>query len=236
MGTRRREKLDSVDQVPVSEQKSFDEKLLAEIKKICQAQTRDIVEAMDSKLKTLSEANKIFEKSISILEEKVTKHTNSMTTVQAEVGDLAQYSRRNSIRVFGIPEAPGENTDDIIVTLLSSKLGINISPFDLDRSHRVGKVSKNKSRAIIVKFVSFKTKFSVLTSKSKLKGSKEFIVEDLTKYRLLVLRTAKEYFGKQFCWTFDGKIFIKINDVTHVVKQMKDLDNLMSMNPRMGQS
>lgn len=55
--------------------------------------------------------------------------------LKTDLDQLEQYSRRNSIRITGIPEKEGENTDNLIKELVG-KMNIPISETDLDLSHR----------------------------------------------------------------------------------------------------
>ncbi|XP_039275102.1 myoneurin-like, partial [Nilaparvata lugens] len=78
--------------------------------------------------------------------------------------NLEQYQRRNCIRIFGVPEANKEDTDQLVIDVCKDKLGVNIELQDIDRSHRVGRrlavAASNtpppRPRAIIVKFVSYR--------------------------------------------------------------------------------
>ena len=49
------------------------------------------------------------------------------------------YSRRNCLLVHGIVKTDDEVTDDLVIETISTKTYIEISPADLDRSHRIGK-------------------------------------------------------------------------------------------------
>ncbi|KAL8577578.1 hypothetical protein ACOMHN_044258 [Nucella lapillus] len=89
---------------------------------------------------------------------------------QEKVDELEQYSRRNSIRVIGVPECEGENTDEI-TKKIDSEIGVVVDSSMIDRSHRVGnKPSGNEpgNRAIIVKFTSYRHKQQLLVAKKKL--------------------------------------------------------------------
>ena len=52
--------------------------------------------------------------------------------------EAEQYSRRNCLRLFGVTETKGENTDDIMIRVAKEKLGVNLRVEDIDRSHRTG--------------------------------------------------------------------------------------------------
>ena len=117
-----------------------------------------------------------------------------------ENADLAevqeQYSRRNCLFFFGVPEHPGEDTNHIISDICTNKLKVKVNPSDLDRSHRLGVKPdpkpdpttpgphKPKTRGIIVKFARYDVRAEVYRSKKKLKGSRTFISESLTSERL----------------------------------------------------
>ena len=49
-----------------------------------------------------------------------------------------QYSRRNCLLLYGSEETKGENTDSVVLEVLNSDMGLNISKTALDRSRRVG--------------------------------------------------------------------------------------------------
>ena len=55
-----------------------------------------------------------------------------------EKDSLEQYSRRNSLRIAGIPEEEGEETDKIVLGL-AANLNIELNQTEIDRSHHVGK-------------------------------------------------------------------------------------------------
>ena len=50
-----------------------------------------------------------------------------------------QYSCQNCLFVHWIVETDKEVTDHLVIETISTKINIEISPVDLDRSHRVGK-------------------------------------------------------------------------------------------------
>ena len=51
--------------------------------------------------------------------------------------ELDMYSRRNSIRVFGIREKDKESCEQQVIGLCKTKLGINFAESDIDRAHRI---------------------------------------------------------------------------------------------------
>ena len=80
---------------------------------------------------------------------------NRITKLQSDMNAQEQYSRRNCLRIFGVPEADDENTDAIVCRIANNNLGVDLRPNDIDRSHRIRRRSPptsgpSKPRAIIV--------------------------------------------------------------------------------------
>ena len=78
---------------------------------------------------------------------------NKVENLEKEIDKHEQYSRRNCLLVHGIVETDDEVTDDLVIEKISTKMNIEISPADLDRTHRIGKkkAGQNKPKPIIVK-------------------------------------------------------------------------------------
>jgi len=118
----------------------------------------------------------------------------------------------NNLRVFGVEERDGEDTDELLLGIFKEKLEVDVSLADIDRSHRVGRAPRPgpdgtvKPRAIIVKFTSYRTRRAVFSAKRKLRGDEVSISEDLTPHRYRLLRQATEIHGRGNVWTADGRI------------------------------
>ena len=135
---------------------------------------------------------------------------NDLTT---KIDNLEQYTRRNSIRVSGLPERIDENTNTTIIRMAAEKLQVRLEERDIDRSHRLGrKMDDGRPREIIVKLVSHDTKVNILKSGKRLRGTNIYMNEDMTKYRSSLAFEARQLKrDKQIAdtWTRDGHILIK---------------------------
>lgn len=171
---------------------------------------------------------------IAVLEQKV---ADLDQFVHSEFDVHEQYSRRNNLRLFGIPELQGEQTDELVRSIVEQKLGINLPGNAICRSHRVGKPSSEKDigpRPIIVKFLTYNIRRQVFTSKKKLKGTGITLREDLTRERQDVCRQAVNKFGTRNVWTTDGRINIKDNKHIHIITKKSELRNLTTATPETG--
>ena len=122
-----------------------------------------------------------------------------------------QYSRKDSIRMHGIPLAKDETNHQLENTVLEviNLLDVNVGREDISITHRL-KETKKGDHPIIVKFCSRRAKDLVYTNKKKLKdidGKKElYISEDLTRLRFRTLLLAKKCANFRSITTHGGKI------------------------------
>ena len=117
---------------------------------------------------------------------------------EEKMDDLKQYSRRSCLVMTRVKETRGEDTDQIVEEILFSKLGLNLAPFEVQRTHCLGqkrdlKDGRAVNRPIIIRFVGYKSRDKVFKVKKKLKGTGISIFENLT----------ERAFGrsKKDCWS-----------------------------------
>ncbi|XP_071056578.1 uncharacterized protein [Onthophagus taurus] len=151
-----------------------------------------------------------------------------------KLDELEQYTRRNNVRVFGI----SDNVQDVeseVLSLFNNKLSVPVKVEDIDRCHRVGAAKKtnNGSRAIIVKFVSYRTRDLVCKARKRLKGSKIGIQEDLTSKRYKLLQLARERVGNGNAWSRDGAIKIHVNNRICTIKNANDIEDPLTKASRL---
>lgn len=161
--------------------------------------------------------------------------TLALDPIKAKCDDLEQYSRRNNIRIIGVPESAEENTDAIIMQLMKEKLGVEVKESDICRSHRVGRKKPGQQRQIIVKFTRHNVKSSIMRKKKVLRnaGDDLKIQEDLTQGRLDAIKKLNNEHKEKILtlWTIDGSINIRQKSNSEQilsVRKLIDLDKVMS--------
>lgn len=163
------------------------------------------------------------------------------TELRAELDDLQQYSRRNAVRISGIPEPDNEKPQGLYKTvtkLIDEDMKVKLDDRDFCRMHRVGRATPPSDkhpdglpRQIIVKFTSYAARRKVMKARKHLKDltgrpHRIYVNEDLTRKRAKLAqlaRAAKSEDKIKDTWVFDGKIFMMLNDesvtvVTDLVK------------------
>uniref|UniRef100_A0A1Y1MUD8 L1 transposable element RRM domain-containing protein n=1 Tax=Photinus pyralis TaxID=7054 RepID=A0A1Y1MUD8_PHOPY len=140
-----------------------------------------------------------------------------------ELDELKQYSRRNNIRVFGIPETSGENVEDKFLSVTKDRMSIVLMPNEIERCHRIGKKINNKPRPVIIKFMSYKTKALLYLNKKLLKGTGITLREDLTSDRAKLYKLAVDKYGFNNVWTYDGVIKLKLKNTIQSIRSADDI-------------
>ena len=169
-----------------------------------------VIDGLNKKITDLESDNKTLHEENKELKPRVAK-----LEIKADAGE--QYSRRNFLRMSGVNESNGENTDELVLEKADA-VGAGITLDDIDRSHRVGKPKAGRPRDIIIKFATYRARQKFYTKRTSLKDRGHagvFLNEDLTKTRINLLYKARMKV-KSLClkgaWSADGTLLIKDND------------------------
>lgn len=176
------------------------------------ASLHDLEVSIDSKLQQLRD-----------IEKSVSDNTTNVNALSNRLDHIEQYSRRNNIRILGVKSTPDEDTDEIVRNV-AQQIGVTLTAYDIDRSHRLRRPNNNPHDVqgsyagaarnansspppIIVKFTSYKPKLQMMKNRRKLKGSGTVIVEDLTKKNSNLLFQTSKKTNVKASWTIDGRVF-----------------------------
>lgn len=144
------------------------------------------------------------------MKEVLTQRETKLRVNEKEINDLEQYTRRNSVRIYGINDQnrteSSRESGEAVIKMLKNKLDMPINLSDIDVAHRLGQFRKDGNRPIICKFVSRETKNSVLRNRRNLKGSPFVIREDLTTKNAKLLENTSQHPNVKNAWSDDGKI------------------------------
>ena len=163
------------------------------------------------------------------LTDNVEKLTVELTKSRNQCVELKQYSRRNNI-ISGIPESTSADAETQARTFLNDYAETSIHPNDIDRAHRITRVTRpseggksTRPRDIIVNFCSHKSKMATLSREpmKQLKADNDdkdekdrvCVREDLTKSRNSILykaRVLKRGRAIKDAFSRDGRIVPKL--------------------------
>lgn len=174
-----------------------------------------------------SSSSQSLQKSVQELTSVVSELKEELESSRDKYDDLEQYSRRNNIRIAGIPETDSQATESLVCNALNQYLESPIFPTDIARCHRIFRPSaavnpRSVPKDIIVKFVSYKIKASLLSKMpmeklradnlTKPPDGRIYVSDDLTRTRSKIFfKTRKFKKMKQIKDTYsrDGRIIIK---------------------------
>ena len=83
-------------------------------------------ESQKAVVQGLVERIKVLEEHHETLKRKCHDYEAEIVSQSEEIDGLAQYSRRNCALIHGVPEAEGENTDNVFIATVQSHLGVTI--------------------------------------------------------------------------------------------------------------
>ena len=153
-----------------------------------QTKITDHGQRMDS----LESHTEVQDQRIQALEERCVALVNSNTKLTAKTIDLESRSRRNNIRIIGLPESiEGPRPTSFFADLLAEVLGDQIlqSPPELDRAHRALTAKPppgSRPRPVIIRLHRYQTKEVIIREARKRRGKLQYrgspiqIFEDYT--------------------------------------------------------
>lgn len=176
------------------------------------------------------------------LERKVTEVKSGLQKISWDMDKLEQYTRKENIKIYGIPVSENENTNRIAIEL-ASQLGVKIADEDISVSHRLPPPRHHRSDgrqpppAIIVRFTRRDKKTELMRKKKNLKGMKRegwniYINDDLTQLRGTVCRALREEKNVKNVWSNNGKILCACNENGKEI--IKSVDNLKDLVQKFG--
>jgi len=80
--------------------------------------------------------------------------TTKINKIDDKLDDLEQYSRKNNVRIVGLPESTTEyeNTPAKVVAFIYDTMKLDITNYDIENAHRLGRNMHDPTRVVIVQF------------------------------------------------------------------------------------
>ena len=194
---------------------------------------REAIDHQEAKIMDLQTGAQSASKKLETLVAASSRKDEQIKLLKRELNAQEQYSRRNCLRIFGIPERQDEVTDQAVIHLVNDSLGVCLEKHDIERSHRL-RVLKHPGKAnspapIIVKFQSYRKRSEVLASRRKLAGTRKSIQEDLTKENARLLKATRDNKEVKAAWTRDGRV-IALVPATNGKELKKSINSLEDLN------
>ena len=195
------------------------------------------VQVAERKISQLEKKNDTLEEMVDTLKtenvklrESIDRHDDHFMDVQARLVEQEQYSRKNNIRIIGVPEQTNEKCREVVASLLNKKLKLRVETAAVGAAHRLP-AKGDRVRPIIVRFLDSDLKQAVMEKRKALKGSKIVIQEDLCLDMQRLLNRMKNNPSVKDAWAWNGKIFAKGECGTVIrIRYGQSTENLFSKN------
>ncbi len=150
---------------------------------------------------------------------------------------LEQQSKMKNLRIVGLSEENGEDLEEKIIDLVQDNLNLTtIDSSDIETACRLGKVTREKTREVLVRFRDEDTRNLIYKCRRNIpREAHIYINEDLTAMRGKLYYDARQLkrAGRLFSvWSQGGNIIIKMTEssIPRPVESYTQLQNLL--NPR----
>lgn len=154
-------------------------------------------------------------------EDQISKLQENLNEANDKLEQLEQFSRLDGVRLFGLPEKNDENITDQVVSLFNTKLQVDVKSEDISACYRL-KAKEGSIRPVMIKFSGRSVKNEIYRAKSKFKGTKFILREDLTKQRASAVSDLNKRFTNKNVFTNSGNVFVKWNDKIHKFSTLND--------------
>lgn len=179
--------------------------------------------------KQFNEKFKLIEDDNKQLCERIVKLEESSNKLLEMNSRYEQSLRKNNLMIYGITEDVNENCMDLSISVINTKLKLNLLPSDIESCYRVGKNIGSKTRDIKMKFYKNYHKNLVYGSKKMFKGTRVIVREDLSPELSNILKLVIGKAGAAGkVWTSNGTIYMKSenDDSIHKFSRLLDVQNL----------
>ena len=155
--------------------------------------------------------------------------------MQFKTDELDQSSRRDNLRITGLPEAADEEEEEDLIQKVcnvAEQAGVHLQEHDISSCQRLGKKSENKVRQTLVRFTARRKRDTLYKSRFNLKGKDSckgvYLNEDLTPMRFKLLMAAKDSSQVQRALTNNGTVVCKMKD-SEEFKYISTADDLFDI-------
>lgn len=168
-------------------------------------------------------------RSFEMQDAKIEKILSAVRVNRYAIDNQNQYSRRENVRIAGIPEEEQEDQKSLAtkVTAICAEMNVQLNKDDFVSCHRVGnkESAKGRPRTVILR-TTRDTKTKIFVNKKTLHNKADFkniyFNEDLTTIRLKLLTFVKKLDNVKSAYTRDGKIICNMTNNKKITVENPD--------------
>ncbi|KAK3097918.1 hypothetical protein FSP39_014443 [Pinctada imbricata] len=124
-----------------------------------------------------------------------------------------QYSRKNNVKIYGVPEADQEDTEAEVIELLKSEADTVLKHDEIVAAHRIPGKRPDQARPILVKLKNSDVKSRVIRQRATFKQKKIGIrlADDVTSENSKLMERLNEHEMIESSWYYNGSVYGKIH-------------------------
>lgn len=144
------------------------------------------------------------------LHTKIGELEHRLSLAESQTNENAQYSRRNNLRLCGVPETKNENIHKVVSDIIEKNLKYkNLRPGDIEAVHRLKQQDSSKPRSIIIR-LRRNVRDDLWPLRHNLKGTGFGLIEDLTKSNFQLYHKLRNQDCIEKVWTRDCRIMVQV--------------------------
>lgn len=170
---------------------------------------------MQKELDLVKSEKETLQLDVDALADELYSKSESINKLDNDIDQLEAYSRRDTVRVFGLPEQENENYATIKQYVIDEVLSvarpdIQWSSKDIVRTHRVGSENPDKPdqpRILLIKFLHWDHKMDLYQGREALREKDIHVGDDLTKRQRQTLKRLAN--NGRLAYYYKGKLCFK---------------------------
>ncbi|KAK3091154.1 hypothetical protein FSP39_017566 [Pinctada imbricata] len=172
-------------------------------------QLTDKIDSLSMENNLLKEKLADREKQVRMLNDRVDNAEIIARDAQKRSNYNEQYSRKNNVKLHGIPEADAENTSDTVQKVLKDVAQVDLHPEEILAVHRIsGK--PNEHRPILLKVKNTEVKARIMRKRSVVKRSGKRLTDDVTRLNSKLIQELNGCDEIEQAWYFNGNVYGKV--------------------------
>ena len=175
--------------------------------------------------------------SITRLEKRLQNVEGMVVEAWHHANDVEQHGRKSNIRIRGLQLDKTAPCAHQVAGWVTTRLNVPMSASDIDVAHVLPQSASERELnippTIIVRFFRREIKDKVVKARTRLKGTKFVILEDITRLNYKLLQRMRNQHSDMQAWYYNGKCFAKYGNVIHKIQPFDDIQKIF---PEYGKS
>ena len=194
--------------------KELEDRLQAEIEKKVQEKHKEKTTEMSDRLDSLTLENVQLRERLDEAEKQIKDNEALAQKTMQKSNYNEQYSRKNNIKIMGVPEEREETVEmlaDNTLSILYGKAGVAVDPRNVVAIHRIpGKAGMPKP--VLMKMSNNHEKTKIMKKRKEMKAAGFRLVDDVTKMNTELINRLSLHENIDSAWYFNGSVFGKTTE------------------------